>query len=276
MFRGRSVKVDDRAGLEIDQALDAINAKRDRQSVLALILFGILAGVYIGFGAIAASTAKSFTDIPLGLARFLGASMFCVGLILVVIPGSELFTGNILMTAGAVGDKLTLRGILRNWIVVYVANFVGALLLAFALFGTGLMGAPEAPTALGTAAIQTVDAKLAIPFWQALIRGILCNMLVCLAVLLTISARTTMGKILGIYFPITAFVMCGFEHSIANMYFLPAGLLARGDLMANFGTMFVDNLIPVSLGNIIGGTLVVVLHPSHAGQLWRRLLGLRQ
>ena len=110
---------------------------------------------------------------------------------------------------------------------------------------------------------------------QALLRGVLCNMLVVLAVILTISARSTMGKILGIYFPITVFVFCGFEHSIANMYFLPAGLLAQGKLGSEFWTMF-HNLIPVTLGNIIGGTLVVVLHPARAGRLWRRLLPERE
>ena len=266
---------DDRAGVEIAQALDAVTARRDRQSAWTLVLYGILAGVYIGFGAIAATTAKSFTDLPVGLTRFLGASMFCVGLILVVIPGSELFTGNVLMAASFIGKKIAFRGVLRNWGYVYLANFVGSLLLALAVFGTGLMGTPDHPSALGQAVVAVTEGKLALTFWEAFLRGVLCNMLVCLAVILTISARTTMGKILGIYFPITTFVLCGFEHSIANMYFLPAGLLAKGTLVSEFLRMFY-NLIPVTLGNIIGGTLVVVLHPVRAGRLWRRLLGHRE
>ena len=265
----------DRAPLQIAQVLDDVNARRDRQSAWALLFFGVLAGVYIGFGATAMMTVKSLTDLPVGLTRFLGASMFCLGLILVVIPGSELFTGNVLMAAGFIGRKVTLRGLLRNWVYVYLANFVGALLLALTVFGTGLMGTVGEPTALGKAASDIADMKISLPFTQALLRGVLCNMLVCLAVILTIGARSTMGKIMSIYFPITAFVLCGFEHSIANMFFLPAGLLAEGKLGPEFLSMF-RNLIPVTIGNIIGGTLVVVLHPARAERLWRRLRGDRE
>jgi formate/nitrite transporter len=262
--------MDDRAGLEIGELMNAFTAKRDRQSLFALVLFGILAGVYIGFGAMAATTARSFTDIPVGAARFLGASLFCVGLILVVIPGSELFTGNVLMTASLIHRKISLFGVLRNWTCVWIANFLGSLLLALVVFGTGLLGSPDSPSAVGKAAIDVTKLKIGLSFSQALLSGILCNMLVCLAVILTLSARTTMGKILGIYFPITTFVFCGFEHSIANMFFLPAGLLAQGKLLSDFWSMF-PNLIPVTIGNVIGGTLVVVLHPARAGRIWSML-----
>jgi formate/nitrite transporter FocA (FNT family) len=121
---------------------------------------------------------------------------------------------------------------------------------------------------VGAAAARIATAKIQLPFVQALLRGVLCNMLVCLAIIIAISSRTTFGKILGIYFPIMVFVLCGYEHSIANMYFLPAGLLAEGRLLGSFLSMF-HNLIPVTIGNIIGGTLVILLHPARARQLAR-------
>ena len=260
------MSVNDRAGREIAQELNTIIEKKAGESPISIILFAILAGVYIGFGAVAATTVTAYEGLPVGLAKFLAGTVFSVGLILVIIPGSELFTGNILMTAGLVGRKVSLLRVFRNWLFAYVGNFVGALLLAFAVFGSGLLGTVEEPSEVGLAAMKVASAKIALPFVQALLRGVLCNMLVCLAVILAIASRTTFGKILGIYFPIMVFVLSGYEHSIANMYFLPAGLLAGGTFQAGFGSMF-SNLIPVTLGNIIGGTLVVVLHPARARQI---------
>jgi len=262
----------DRSALEIARELDVIVGKKAREPLPGIILFGVLAGIYIGFGAAAATTVSAFEGLPTGLSKFLAGSVFCVGLILVVIPGSELFTGNVLMVAGLVGCKVTLGQLLRNWLAAYAGNFLGSVLLALAVFGSGLLGTVDAPSAVGTAAAKIAAAKIDLAFGPALLRGVLCNMLVCLAVILAISSRTTVGKILGIYFPIMVFVLCGFEHSIANMYFLPAGLLAQGRFVSDFGTMFY-NLIPVTLGNIVGGTLVIMLHPARVRQLARALGG---
>ncbi len=259
---------DDRAGLEIAKELDRIIASKTGQSSLAIVLFGILAGVYIGFGAAAATTVTAFDGLPQGLSKFLAGTVFCVGLILVIIPGSELFTGNILLAAGIVDRKVGLVRVLRNWGFAYLGNFIGSVLLALTVYESGLLGSPEAPTAVGAAAVKIAGAKIALPFVQALLRGVLCNMLVCLAVILAMSSRTVFGKILGIYFPIMVFVLSGYEHSIANMYFLPTGLLAEGRFLGGFGSMF-TNLVPVTLGNVAGGLLVVVLHPARARQLAR-------
>lgn len=257
---------DDLSGVEIARALDAIIEKKAHAPTGTLFLFGILAGVYIGFGAIAAITVTSYEGLPMGLSKFLAGTVFCLGLVLVVIPGSELFTGNILMTAGIVARKVPLVNVLWNWVVVYVGNFAGGMLLALALFGSGLLGVPDQPSPVGFTAAKIAATKIGLTFVQALLRGVLCNMLVCLAVIMAIASRTTFGKIISIYFPIMGFVLSGYEHSIANMCFLPAGLLAQGKLWTDFLTMF-QNLVPVTIGNIIGGVLVVVLHPARARQL---------
>jgi len=264
------MSVDDRSGVGIARELDAMITKKAEAPMLALVLFGILAGVYIGFGAVAATTVGAYEGLPTGLSKFLSGTVFCVGLVLVVIPGSELFTGNILMTAGLVGRKVPVAQVVRNWLAVYVSNFAGALLLALAVYGSGLMGTPQEPSPIGTAAAKIASLKTGLPFLQALLRGVLCNMLVCLAVIMAVASRTTFGKILSIYFPIMVFVLCGYEHSIANMYFLPAGLLAEGRLLSGFLSMF-HNLVPVTIGNVIGGALVVILHPARARQLARAL-----
>jgi len=264
--RRPDVNGDDRAAREIAQELNAIIEKKTGESLISILLFGVLAGAYIGFGAAAAATVMAYEGLPVALSKFLAGTVFCVGLILVIIPGSELFTGNILMTAGLIDRSVRPLRVLRNWICAYIGNFVGACLLAFAVFGSGLLGTVEEPSAVGVAAAKIASAKIALPFVQALLRGVLCNMLVCLAVILAIASRTTFGKILGIYFPIMVFVLSGYEHSIANMYFLPAGLLAGGTFWTGFGSMF-SNLIPVTLGNIIGGTLVIVLHPARARRI---------
>jgi formate transporter len=255
--------VDDRSGQEISKALDAAILKKSNESVQDMILLGILAGAYIGFGAIAATTVLAHAgDMPIAIKKLLAGSVFCVGLILVVIPGSELFTGNILMTAAITDRKISLSRVAKSWFFVYLGNFMGAILLAWAMLGTGLLDDLQ----LGATSAQITKAKIAIPFGAALLRGILCNILVCLAVILTISARTVQGKIMGIYFPIMVFVFCGFEHSIANMYFLPAGLFAKGTFFSEFFSMF-KNLIPVTIGNMIGGFLVILLHPARLRSL---------
>jgi formate/nitrite transporter len=260
------VKVDDRSGLEVARMLDGLVKKKCRAPVTEMLLLGVLAGIYIGFGAMGATTVTGLGGLPPALSKFLAASVFCVGLILVIIPGSELFTGNILMVASLVNREVSATAILRNWSFVYVGNFLGSVLLALAIFGAGLLGTPEEPSAVGRAAAAIAEAKIDLGLFEAFLRGVLCNMLVCLAVILALASRTVAGKILGIYFPIMVFVLCGYEHSIANMYFLPAGLLAKGRFLADFWSMF-HNLVPVTLGNILGGMLVVLLHPARAKRI---------
>ena len=262
---------------EVGESLSGIAEKKCSSTIQEQFFLAVLAGIYIGFGAVVATTVLSGGTLDPGLAKFLGGSVFSVGLMLVLIPGSELFTGNVLMTVGFITQRVHPMRIARNWIVVWIGNFAGSILLAWLLMHSNHLVANGAPTALGNKAIAIANAKLALaaPFWPAFIRGILCNMLVCLAVIMAVSARTVTGKILGIFFPIMTFVACGFEHSIANMYFLPAGLMAAGKLGAQFGPMLMALLI-VTLGNIVGGLTLVILHPKNQqkiGRLFKKASG---
>ena len=247
--------------LEISKAISSIGEKKATATIFELLIFGALAGIYVAFGSNVATAVLSGGTLDTGLANFLAGSVFSVGLMLVLIPGSELFTGNILMTIGFIYRRYSFFKVLRNWLIVYFGNFLGAVVIAWLVFNSGLLGHLGNLTSMGTVAVKIVETKLQLSFAEALCRGILCNMLVCLAVIMCIASKSVMGKIWGIYFPIMAFVASGYEHSVANMYFLPVGLIAEGKFSSHFFTMF-DNLIPVTIGNIIGGLLIVLLHPK--------------
>ena len=239
------------------------------------LALSVLAGAFIALGAIFSTTvtAGAAGQMPYGSVRLTGGLAFCLGLILVVVAGAELFTGNNLIVMAWADRRLSLRHVLRNWGLVYTGNFIGsiatAVMMLFTLqytFGGG---------AVGLNALTIANAKCGLGFVQAFALGVMCNALVCLAVWLCFSARTTTDKILSIIFPITAFVAAGFEHSIANMYFIPIGLLIKataapefwtaiGKSAADFGNLtwgnfFIANLLPVTLGNIIGGAVMVGL-----------------
>ncbi|MBN2121398.1 MAG: formate/nitrite transporter family protein [Candidatus Omnitrophica bacterium] len=257
---------------EISKTLSRIGEKKATATIFELFVFGILAGIYISFGAHVAMAVLSGQTLDQGFARFLAGSVFSVGLMLVLIPGSELFTGNILMTIGFIYRKYSFAKVLRNWLVVYLGNLAGALIISFLVFKSGLFGVQDSLTSMGEVLVRTSDLKLNLIFSQALCRGILCNMLVCLAVIMSIASKTVIGKIFGIYFPIMTFVASGYEHSVANMFFLPAGLMAQGRFFSHFFTIF-NNLIPVTIGNIIGGLLVVLLHPKVEERIARIFTG---
>jgi len=212
-----------------------ISAKKSGFSLRQLVILGILAGAYVGLGANLATVAAS--DAPKyvgsGIAQFIFGAVFSVGLMLVVIAGGELFTGNnMYMVMGVLDKKCTLSDLLRNWIVVWLANFVGSLLLvglvAVAYYGS-LSPETAAPGllkgAVGVKALLIAKGKLELTWLGAFSRAILCNWLVCLAVWLALASHQVAGKILAIFFPIMAFVACGFEHSVANMFFIPMGML---------------------------------------------------
>jgi formate/nitrite transporter len=247
--------------LEMSRAISDIGEKKASESIFELFIFGILAGIYIAFGAVVATAVLSGGTLDGGVAKFLAGSVFTVGLILVLILGSELFTGNILMTIGLIYQKYSFIKVLRNWLVVYFGNLLGGIIIAWLVFNSGLLVHLGNLTSMGAVAVNIAGDKLQLSFTEALCRGVLCNMLVCLAVIMCIASKTIEGKILGIYFPIMTFVASGYEHSVANMYFLPAGLMARGEFISGFFTIF-NNLIPVTIGNVIGGLLIVLLHPK--------------
>jgi formate transporter FocA len=236
-------------------------------------LLAVLAGAFIALGAVFATTVTAGTAgvLPFGITKLLGGLVFCLGLILVVVAGAELFTGNNLIIMAWASGKVTTPQLLRNWVIVYAGNFVGSVATALLMFFSGQYAFGSG--AVGLNVLNVAAAKASLGFVQAIVLGVLCNALVCLAVWLTYSARTTTDKILAIVFPITAFVAAGFEHSVANMYFIPIGLLVKagapaefwgqiGKTAADYGSLtwqgfLINNLIPVTLGNIIGGTILV-------------------
>jgi formate/nitrite transporter len=243
--------------------------KKSEWTVSQMAILGGLAGAYIALAgylyAIVTQDAATFSGI--GVSRFLGGSVFSLGLILVVLAGAELFTGNCLMPLGSFAGCVSVKSLLRNWFWVYLSNLAGSLLVVAILFGAGLLQGP-----IGVHLLKISAAKVSLPFTQALLRGILCNWLVVLGVWMAMAATDVTGKILAIYFPIMAFVASGFEHCIANMFFIPAGILAswNPEIVASAGlpegklaivnvSGFLHNLLPVTIGNIIGGALFVAV-----------------
>jgi formate transporter len=253
---------------QVAQRVEAVGMAKGTGNISSTILLGILAGVFIGLGAMFCTVVTTDLGLGFGLTKLLGGISFCLGLILVVIAGAELFTGNCLIVMSWMSGRTSLAKLMRNWGLVYFANLLGALSLAGLMFYTYQWGFNN--YGVGANALLIANAKVNLSFGSALARGILCNVLVCLAVWLCFSARTVTGKILSILFPITAFVAAGFEHSIANMYFIPTGILlanqpavleAAGVTASSVSNLnwagFIANLVPVTIGNIIGGGILI-------------------
>lgn len=264
---------------------EQLGVRKANMNSVNMFALAVLAGAFIALGAIFATTvsAGSFSSTlpeaqgalttawPAGFVRLLAGVVFTLGLILVIVGGAELFTGNNLIVMAWANRKVTTGLLLKNWGIVYAGNFVGALLTVGIMFFTQQYTFNNG--AIGMQALSTANAKCGLDFVQAIALGIMCNALVCMAVWLTYSARTTTDKILAIIPPIAAFVAAGFEHSIANMYFIPLGLVIKygdpafylqavekaGRPYANLevSNMFFNNLIPVTIGNIIGGAVMV-------------------
>lgn len=257
---------------EIAEKAEAIGVQKTRVDFLTLLVLAILAGAFIALGAMFATTVMAGADpaLPFGLGRLLAGLVFCLGLILVILGGAELFTGNVLMVMAWASGKLRLREMLRAWLVVYIGNFIGAVGTAGLVFLSGQYLTGDGQVA--AVALDLALAKATLPFGRAFFLGILCNVLVCLAVWLSLGARTTSDKVLAILFPISAFVAAGFEHSVANMYLVPLGLFIRDGAPASIWpllaagpevyaalswTGFLLCLIPVTIGNVVGGGALV-------------------
>ncbi|MCP9480336.1 formate/nitrite transporter family protein [Shimia sp. CNT1-13L.2] len=236
---------------EIARLVETAGVAKARLTLSQTLTLALLAGAFIGFGGAAYTMVMSGVDPTFGPARFLGGVVFCLGLILVVVGGAELFTGNALMTMAAVDRKIPLSALLRNWTIVYLGNLIGAVGLALAFGLTGLLEG-----AMGDTASAIARAKATLSPSEAFMRGALCNALVCLAVWLTFAARTVAGKILAILWPIAGFVLLGLEHSVANMYLFPQGLFAGAEVPLS---AIAGNLLWVTLGNILGGAGGVAL-----------------
>ncbi|MBE3090366.1 MAG: formate/nitrite transporter family protein, partial [Actinobacteria bacterium] len=216
---------DDYSPAEIEKKVEAASAAKAKLSFLSLFMLSILAGSFIALGAEFCTLVIFDSSLSIGLTKLLGGIAFSLGLILVVVAGAELFTGNNLVIMGFASGVVTYKQLLKNWSVSYLGNFLGSLVVVFLMFFTNLWKMKD--YMLGAKAVLIAADKVNLTFLEAFSRGILCNALVCLAIWLCFSARTVVGKIAAIIFPITAFVASGFEHSIANMYFIPIGILLK-------------------------------------------------
>lgn len=261
--------------------MEEVGVTKANLNIWTMFALAMLAGAFIGTGAIFATTVSAgsiaikaadgtaafTTGLPYGVVRLLSGLVFCLGLIAVVVAGAELFTGNNLIIMAYASGKVSTAALLRNWVVVYTGNFVGSILTALVMFLSKQY--TFSGGAVGVTALTIANSKCSLDFIQAIALGIMCNALVCLAVWLCSSARSTTDKILAIIFPISCFVAAGFEHSVANMYFIPIGLFIKGFAPATFweaigktpadfasltwAAFFIKNLLPVTIGNIIGG-----------------------
>ncbi len=256
---------------------EGVGVKKANLDAASMFALAVLAGAFIALGAVISTTVAAGSGaLPYGVARLLAGLVFSLGLILVIVGGAELFTGNNLIVMAFASGKIGFGAVLRNWVIVYLGNFAGSILTAYIMFLTKQYTFGNG--AIGLAALNTANSKAGLDFMQALALGIMCNALVCMAVWLCFSARTTTDRILAIIPPITAFVAAGFEHSIANMYFIPIGLFIKsgagsefwqlpalvdaGKTVESFGAItwqnfFIGNLLPVTIGNIIGGAAMV-------------------
>jgi formate transporter len=251
---------------------EAVGVRKAGLDAISLFVLAVLAGAFISIGAIFATTVSAGAgDLPFGLVRLAAGLAFSLGLILVIVGGAELFTGNTLIVMAWASRKVSSASLLRNWAIVYAGNFVGALATAGVMFISGQY--TFGGGSVGLVALTIGDAKAGLEFIPAIALGMMCNALVCLAVWLTFSARTTTDRILAIVPPIAAFVAIGFEHSVANMYFIPEALAIRTWAKPEFWTavdrqpadfpnltldaFLVGNLLPVTIGNVIGGAIMV-------------------
>lgn len=253
---------------EIARNYVAIGKGKVNTPIPKMFLLAVIAGTFIALGGVGATTAA--VSIPsASVGKLVGACIFPGGLTMVLLAGSELFTGNCLLSIPLLEKEITVKGMLKNWVVVYLGNFVGGLLVAsgmvfshqFSLFGNGM----------AVSAMSTAAAKCTLSFGDAFIKGIFCNFLVCLAVWIAFAAKDVAGKVIGLFYPIMIFVLCGFEHSVANMYYIGSGMFAKMvpeyanaaaeagiDMsVVTWGNFLGTNLIPVTLGNIVGGAVCV-------------------
>ena len=235
---------------EVSAATVNAGIKKAGLATKSCMLLGILAGVFIGLGALGnILIGQTMANIDPGLGRFVGATIFPIGLMLVVICGAELFTGNNLMTLAFMEKKVTMGQVLRNWVLVYVANFIGSILLVLVVFYAGTLSADAI-----TKSIAIAETKAGLTVSQAFLRAILCNMLVVLGVWMATAGKDVISKIFACWFPVMLFVLCGFEHSIANMFFIPMGMMLGAKVTM---AQLINNLVVVTLGNIVGGGIIV-------------------
>ena len=255
------IQPDHLAPAAIEAKAEAVAVTKAAMPAGRMFVSAMLAGAFIAFGATYFLTFLGDTGMPFAVQRIVGGICFCLGLVLVLCCGSELFTGNCLMICGKLSDKIRWGGMLRNWVIVYFGNMAGALVIVFLVFMANTMAMGGG--GVGDAMVSVAASKITPNWWTLMFKGILCNTLVCLAVWIGFASRTIVDKVVGIILPISAFVAIGFEHSVANMFFLPMGWAAQA---AGYGTAtaftidfagILYNLTAVTIGNIIGGCILV-------------------
>ena len=249
---------------QIAERVDSLGVAKARLPLLSMVMLGMLAGAFIGLGALYYTLVISDASLSFAASRVLGGVCFSLGLLLVVVAGAELFTGNNLLAMAWADGKVSAAEVLRNWTVVCLANFAGAAGLALLVYLSGHAGLNGG--AVGQAYLKIAAAKSTMPVAELFFRGVMCNVLVCMAVWMVLAGRTVVDKFAAIVLPISAFVAAGFEHSIANMYFFPLALLLKDSGIAlppgaEVITLWamLRNLGPVILGNIAGGSVLVAL-----------------
>lgn len=258
---------------EIAERVNNIGVVKSKLPILSLVMLGGLAGAFIGLGGLYFVLIKSDASFSFAAGQVIGGSAFSLGLILVIVAGAELFTGNNLLAMAWAEGKISTFDVLRNWGTVCFANFIGAAGLALLVFFSGHTSMNQGEIA--EQYIKIAIAKCSMPFWTAFFKGVLCNVLVCLAVWMAFAGRSVVDKVVAIIFPISAFVAAGFEHCIANMYIIPLAILELEFGNSSIATDvvnwagFFNNLIPVILGNLVGGSLLVgiVYHVIYRRQI---------
>lgn len=246
--------MDPYAPAQIAALVESNGVKKANMPFVPMLMLGILAGAYIALGGMFYTLTITDTGLGLGPTRLLGGITFSLGLVMVVVGGGELFTGNTMLTMAWAGRRISTALLLKNWAVIYAGNFIGSLATAFLVHGSGSLGMGDG--ALLHTVVKIAESKAHLPFDEIFLRGILCNVLVCMGVWLALGARSVGGKIAAIVFPVSAFVAMGFEHCVANMYLIPVGMLSGAQVsLADFA----GNLVFATLGNIVGGGVLVAL-----------------
>jgi formate transporter len=250
---------------EIAEKVEQTGVAKAKLPLLPMFMLGVVAGGSIGLGALYYTIVASDASLGFAVSRVLGGLVFCLGLALVIVGGAELFTGNNLIVMAWANGRIKTVELLRNWVVVFIGNLVGGIIMAMLVFLSHYLDLNDGKVEL--AALSIAKAKIELPFIVAFFKGVMCNILVCLAVWLAMGGRSVTDKILAVLLPISAFVAAGFEHCVANMYFIPLGIIAAsmGKVPAAFDASSltlggaIHNLIPVTLGNIVGGSVLVGL-----------------
>ncbi len=239
--------------LEIYETMIDNSVKKANLPFLKSLLLGIMAGIFISLGAIGAMVIWGMDGSSVAK-KYLGGAVFPVGIVLVVIAGSELFTGNALMSVGLLNKKIKASGLLKNWTAVYLGNFISSIFMAFLVYKSGLWGMDGSLNSIGEVAVSIGLKKTTLAFSPAFYRGVLCNIIVVLAVWISLATKAMSGKILSLWLPVSVFVISGYEHCVANMFFIPVSTFLGADI--SIAALF-SNLIPVTLGNIVGGSIIV-------------------